>query len=74
MKRERAGNSDTLMHIRGADNPAANNPKNPDFREKKKGGGGGREKFIQGLREREEEEEEEKRLNGKGVIDVDTEC
>ena len=36
MKRERAGNSDTLMHIRGADNPAANNPKNPDFREKKK--------------------------------------
>ena len=23
-------------YIRGADNPAANNPKNPDFREKKK--------------------------------------
>ena len=36
METERAGNSDTLMHIRGADNPAANNPKNPDFREKKK--------------------------------------
>ena len=47
MKRERAGNADTLMHRRGADNPAANNPKNPDFREKKKGGGGGGEKFIQ---------------------------
>jgi len=36
MKRERAGNSATLMHIRGADNPAANNPKNPNFRKKKK--------------------------------------
>ena len=36
MKSERAGNSDTLMHIRGADNPAANNPKNPDFRKKKR--------------------------------------
>ena len=36
MKRERAGNSDTLMHIRGADNPAAKNPEDPRFSSKNK--------------------------------------
>jgi len=74
MKRERAGNSDTLMHIRGADNPAANNPKNPDFREKKKGGGGGREKFIQGLKRKRRGGGGGEKVEWKGVIDVDTEC
>ena len=65
MKRERAGNSDTLMHIRGADNPAAKNPEDPDFRGKKKGGGGGREKFIQGLRRKRRGGGGGERLNGK---------
>ena len=36
METERAGNSDTLMHIRGADNPAAKNPEDPRFSRKKK--------------------------------------
>ena len=36
METERAGNSDTLMHIRGADNPAAKNPEDPRFSSKNK--------------------------------------
>ena len=36
METERTGNSDTLMHIRGTDNPAAKNPEDPRFSSKNK--------------------------------------
>ena len=70
METERAGNSDTLMHIRGANNPAAKNPEDPRFSSKNKRRKNRKQKFIQSLRRKEKGGTEEM-FNGKGVIDVD---